>query len=119
MTALKDESASVAVIAAQALGQYGSNADSKRALTLLTDKANGQTNGVYIGMLALNALDAMDARAASARDTIGALPQNDPQADRRMGAYLKNLITKTVSDLGGKVPQPRKGNRNKKKRNKK
>ncbi len=119
VSALKDDSASVAVIAAQALGQYGSDEDSQRALALLTDKADGQTNGVYIGMLALNALDAMDARAADARETIAALPQNDPQADRRMGAYLKNLITKTVADLGGKVPQTRSKNQNKKRNRKK
>jgi hypothetical protein len=80
-TALEDNSPSVQVIAAQALGQYGSK------------------EGVYTAMLALNAIDALDDRAKPIKDQIAALPRKDNSVPRRMGAYVGNLITKTLSDL--------------------
>jgi uncharacterized sulfatase len=97
--ALNDSAPSVRVIAAQALGQYGGKADVEAALELLLDHARVDNHGVFTSMLALNALDAMDERAQSAKDVIAALPTVDDSIPQRMKAYLANLIKKTVSDL--------------------
>ena len=48
------------------------------------------------------AWDAMDARAATQREVIQTLPTTVPGANRRMRAYLPNLVKKTLSDLGPK-----------------
>jgi len=97
--ALADDSPHVRVIAAQALGQYGSEGDAARAVSVLMELAPMDTNGVFVSMLALNALDALDERAKSVADAIGALPQKDPSTPRRMGGYVPNLIKKTAADL--------------------
>jgi len=54
---------------------------------------------VYVSVLALNALDAMDERAKPAADTIRALPEQDPSVPPRMKAHVPNLIRKTLADL--------------------
>ncbi len=50
-------------------------------------------------MTALNAIDAMDERAASAKAAIGALPQQDSSMNRRLRSYVPNLIKKILADL--------------------
>ena len=55
--------------------------------------------GVFRAMLALNALDYMDERAASVEDEIRALPKQDDGVPQRMRAYVQNLIAKTLADL--------------------
>ena len=97
--ALGDTSPHVRVIAAQALGQYGSDEDAAKALQVLLELAPLDANGVYVSVLALNALDAMDERAKGALETIRALPQKDPAVTQRMRAYVPNLIRKTTADL--------------------
>ena len=97
--ALADDSPHVRVIAAQALGQYGSESDAAEAVSVLMKLAPVDANGVFVSMLALNALDALDGKAKSAADEIAALPQKDPSAPKRMGGYVPNLIKKTTADL--------------------
>ncbi|MEO1995786.1 MAG: sulfatase-like hydrolase/transferase [Planctomycetaceae bacterium] len=103
--AVSDSAAPVRIIAAQALGQYGGPEDVRSALAVLTKAADARQTDIYNAMLALNALDAMDARAASQREVIQTLPTTVPGANRRMRAYLPNLVKKTLSDLG---PEQRK-----------
>jgi uncharacterized sulfatase len=93
-----DESLSVRVIAAQALGQYGSQEDAHGSLAVLLDAADWSKNSLYVSMLALNALDALDDRAKSIRDEIAALPK-EGEGSRRLRAYVGNLIDKTLADL--------------------
>jgi hypothetical protein len=50
-------------------------------------------------MLALNALDELDGRAASVIEQIKNLPTKSKVDYPRMGAYIPNLKTKTLADL--------------------
>ena len=97
--ALSDTSPIVRVIAAQALGQYGSDADLKEALPVLMELAALDKNGIYVSMLALNALDALHHKAASAAQAIKQLPTSDPSVNRRMRNYVPRLIQKILADL--------------------
>lgn len=97
--ALADGSPSVRVIAAQALGQYGSGSDLDKALPVLLELAALDKNGLYTSMLALNALDALDGKAKRAASVIKALPERDPSVHQRARSYVASLIKKTVADL--------------------
>ena len=97
--ALNDPAPSVRVVAAEALGRYGSDADVKRALEVLIDAAHLGNNGVYTSMMALNALDALDDKARPVAERIKALPQQDPSVPNRMKNYVNRLIEKTLADL--------------------
>jgi uncharacterized sulfatase len=99
LQALQDRSPSVRIMAAQALGQYGSSEDLPRALSVLIELAPPDRNGVYVSMLALNAIDALDGKATPLRDQIEQLPTGDPKAHRRMRAYVPNLVKKILADL--------------------
>ncbi len=98
--ALADASAYVRVVAAEALGRYGSDQDAAKAVSVLLEAAPPDKNGVFVSVLALNALDELDDRARSAASVIKALPQKDPSAPRRTGGYVPRLIEKILSDLG-------------------
>ena len=97
--ALSDSSPSVRVIAAQALGQYGSNKDAEKALAILLEHAPLGTNSVYVSMLALNALDAMNERARSAKEQIAALSIQGKTPPRTNAGYLDRLRQKILKDL--------------------
>ena len=97
--ALSDDSPSVQIIAAEALGRFGNEEDLSLALPVLLEHANVAEAGVFRAMLALNALDYMDERAASVEDEIRALPKQDDGVPQRMRAYVQNLIGKTLADL--------------------
>jgi len=97
--ALEDESPSVRVIAAQVLAQFGSEADNAMSLDVLLKHASLDTNSIYVAMLALNALDELDGRAASAIEQIRNLPTKSKVDYPRMGAYIPNLKAKTLADL--------------------
>jgi len=96
---LSDDSPSVRVIAAQALGQFGQSEDMEVALPVLIDHANVSQHGIYVAMLGLNALDELDSRAEAAKSAIAALPTKDPSIPSRARSYLSNLVSKTLADL--------------------
>ena len=60
--ALDDQSPYVRIVAAEALGRYGTDADLEHALPVLLELAPVNRNGVYVSMFALNALDSLGAR---------------------------------------------------------
>jgi uncharacterized sulfatase len=97
--ALKDSSPSVRVIAAQSLAQYGEPADQEVAIKVLIELANVQQQGIYVSVMALNAIDDLDDRARSMEKAIRALPSNDKATPQRLGDYVERLKTKTLSDL--------------------
>jgi len=99
LEALSDESPSVRVIAAEALGRYGTDADAAKALEVLLELADIEKNSAFVSMLAVNAIDAMDERAGSARDRIAALPSNAKRNIPRAGKYVSRLLAKTLADL--------------------
>ncbi len=99
LTAMGDASPSVRIIAAEALGRYGTKSDATKALAVLLQYANPEKNGIYLSMLSLNAIDSMDDRATPARKTIAALPDFDPKANRRLKNYALRLKEKILADL--------------------
>ena len=97
--ALNDQSPAVACIAAEALGRYGKGKDVTLAAETLLKYGDGSKNDVFTAMLALNALDYMDDRAAKYAGQIKALPNSATVTPGRMGAYIRNLLGKINSDL--------------------
>ena len=90
--ALKDESHTVRITAARALGQYGNDADLSLAMPVLKELAPPDKNGVYVSMLVLNAVDALGKKAAPLMDTIKTMPTQDPSAVGRAGGYVARLV---------------------------
>lgn len=97
--AKKDESQSVRVIAAEGLGRFGDEQDVKIALQTLLHAANAEHEGAYVSMLALNAIDFMDERAAPIQEEIAQLPRSGKWVFSRGNAYVGNLISKILDDL--------------------
>lgn len=90
--ALQDESPTVRVIAARALGEYGNKADLKLALPVLEELAPPDKNGAYVSILALNAVAALGEKAAPLMGTIKAMPTKDPRAVGRANSYVGRLV---------------------------
>ena len=90
--ALKDESPSVQITAARALGQYGSDADLGMALDVLEKLAPPDKNGAYVSMLCVNAIDALGDKAAPLMDTVKNMPTQDPSAPGRANGYVSRLV---------------------------
>lgn len=91
--ALNDASPSVRVVAAQALGQYGSEDDLQLALPALEGLLSPEKNGAYISMMALNAVDALGKKAASLLPSIKSMPVKDPSAPARANSYVARLVS--------------------------
>ncbi|MHC4877157.1 MAG: sulfatase-like hydrolase/transferase [Planctomycetota bacterium] len=98
-TALKDDSPYVRVAAAQSLAQFGNDDDVRLALLVLKELAPVDRNGIYVSMSALGAIDELDDRATPLKDALKTMPQKDDSVPRRMGAYVANLLKKSLSDL--------------------
>jgi uncharacterized sulfatase len=99
LDALADPSPSVRAIAAQALGQYSSDADAAKALDTLVGLASLDKNSVYVSMLALNAIDAMAARAKPAVAAIRALPKTARGITPRANGYVPRLLEDILANL--------------------
>ena len=97
--ALTDESPSVRIAAAGALGQYGSQEDLDRALPVLLELASCQKHGAYLALMALGAIDALDTKAADCVETLKALPTQPTPPEKRSGAGLPSLLAKILADL--------------------
>ncbi len=95
----EDSSGSVRAIAAQALSQYGTDADAAQALDTLVELASVEKNSVFVAMLAAIALDEMGQRAHPAKERIMALPQKARKAPPRTGEYIGRLVQKLTTDL--------------------
>lgn len=89
---LEDESPSVRIVAAEALGLYGNAEDLALALPLLLDYANAETHGVYAAIAALNAIDRLGEKADSIRAEVAKLPRKDSNATNRTASYCDRLI---------------------------
>lgn len=98
---LGDESPSVRIAAAWALGQYGSAADVAAAVKVLGQLAPPRQNGAYTSIFALNAIDALGNKAASLRTLLISMPTQDPRAPARANGYVDRLLEKIA---GRKAP---------------
>ncbi len=97
-TALADESPSVRIVAAQALGMYGDRESTTLALNALAALASPETNGVMIAMPALAAIEALGDVAKPLHDRIATLNPNGPSPDERYDSYVPRLIANIVPD---------------------
>ncbi|MGI6455662.1 MAG: sulfatase-like hydrolase/transferase [bacterium] len=98
--ALTDKAPSPAIIAAQALGEYGTSADAQKAMSVLMEYANPEKHSAYTAMLALNAIDAMNRKAKTPyREQIANLPDTDSKAPARANSYVSRLKEKIDGDL--------------------
>jgi uncharacterized sulfatase len=96
---LADTSPNVRIVAAEALGRYGSDADAKSALDILVALAPADRNGAFVSLLALNAIDAMGKKAASAKSAIAAMTVVDEKAAQRFKEYGPRLKERLGREL--------------------
>jgi arylsulfatase A-like enzyme len=97
--ALTDSSPSVRVAAAEALGRYGDPQDVDAALPVLLKHANIDNHGLYVAMLALNAIDEMGERARPIGKQVAALPKGNATVHDRMKENLAKLLEHIVPKL--------------------
>jgi uncharacterized sulfatase len=90
--ALQDSSPFVRIVAAEALGCYGSQEDLKQALDVLANLGGWDKNGVFVAMAALNAIDALGSRATPIRDAIKTFPIEGRAPDARYNPYVPRLV---------------------------
>lgn len=106
---LGDPSPDVRVVAAEALGRYGTDDDRKRALSVLAGLSDPSANDVFTALAALNALESLGPRAAPVYATLKRLPTAGPVPDPRYASYVPRLKEDLLSGLSGAKgsPEPR------------
>jgi uncharacterized sulfatase len=100
--ALDDSSLYVRVVAAEALGKYGSENQIKKAVKTLGETINPIKNGCFPSMLAMNAIDHLDNKAKSLLTQIKSMPRTPEGVDKRFQGYVGRLVDTTVTQLEGK-----------------
>ena len=90
--ALKDSSPDVLITAAQALGQFGTDADLQEILPLLAKQADWSKHSVFSSMASLNSLDALGMKASPVASVIRSMPTNGPAPDARFSSYVPRLV---------------------------
>jgi uncharacterized sulfatase len=90
--ALSDGSPFVRIAAAEALGLYGNDEQREAALGVLVASASLRENDVFTSVAALNALDALGAKAAPRADDIARLPTGGNFPHERYRSYVSRLI---------------------------
>ncbi len=106
---LQDSSPDVRIAAAQALGQFGSDAEATTALAVLAELAPWGRNSVFTSMATLNALDALDrSRVAKAiGNDLPNWPQTGPAPDARYSSYVPRLLEDLAAGIGSSTsPKP-------------
>ena len=98
---LLDDSPYVRVVAAEALGTYGSKEQIKLAVKILGELANPIQNGCFPSMLAMNAVDHLDDKAKSLLPLIESMPKTPTEVDKRFQGYVGRLVATTVAELKG------------------
>lgn len=89
--ALADAAADVRIVAAEALGRFGSETDGEQALKILTDHAHWRNHSVFSAMAALNSIDRLETNALPAAQLIRMLPTNGPSPHARYHSYVDRL----------------------------
>jgi len=98
--ALDDSAGSVAIVAAEALGRFGSDSDKTKAVKVLLSHANQQTGDVYEAILAVNSIDYLDTSLKKAHlKEIKSLPLKPKGAPRRVSGYVGRLLEEIVGGL--------------------
>ena len=97
--ALNDSSLYVRVIAAEALGKYGSKNEIKLAVKVLGAIADPIKNGCFPSMMAMNAIDHLDDKAKSLLPLIQSMPRTPTEVDKRFQGYVGRLVDTTINEL--------------------
>jgi uncharacterized sulfatase len=96
---LGDQAPAVRIAAAEALGRYGSESDLDAVLATLLASAALGSRPLYEVVMALNAIDYLDGRAAGVRDRIEALPRQRGGIPRALEIFVPQLLDKILADL--------------------
>jgi len=97
--AVKDESPSVRIAAAEALAQYGPKADLDAALIVLLAHADAKKNSLYVSLAALNVIDRLGAKAQPIATELRALPTEPSDAKHRAAMGVSRLLTSIRGNL--------------------
>lgn len=89
---LDDSSVSVRIAAAEALGRFGNDDDLRRSLETLKQCADPTKTSAYASIAALNAMDALGAKAAPLAGFLKTMPTKDPKAVGRAHGYVSRLV---------------------------
>ena len=117
--ALQDEAPPVRIVAAQALGMFGDDAATAKALNVLRDLSSPQKNGVLVSMSALAAVEALGDRANSLHPFVLKLDPNGESPDERYNSYVPRLIQNITAGSEFKDSVPVQGKAGGKKANRK
>lgn len=90
--ALEDRSPEVRITAAETLGRYGGEDDLRRALAVLGGLAPPDRNGLYVSIMALNAIDTLGGKARPLCERIKSMPDVDPNSPQRTHNYVRRLV---------------------------
>ena len=100
---LQDASPSVRIVAAEALGKYGSADDLSAALAALKPLLDLSNNGTFTTLAALNALEALGNKGASLKPYLRQVPRRDPNGPQRTAEYVDRSITAFLGESKNKV----------------
>lgn len=112
-TALKDESPSVRIAAARALGLRGADADLALVLPVLEELAPPDRNGVFVSLDALSTIEALGTKADSLHAFLRTVSRQDPKAVDRTTSYVPRLMEHLFGESTAAEPvkKPRKAER--------
>jgi len=97
--ALTDSSPSVRIVAAEAMGRFGTDEEVSQSLETLVKLADTGANGIYVATEALNAIDALGKKAAPFKDRIVALAKAEPNGPERVAPIIGRLHASILSNL--------------------
>jgi hypothetical protein len=98
--ALKDESPSVRVVAAEALAQFGSKEDLDASIKVLLEVGHPKKNSIYVSLASLNALDRLGEKARSALATLRTWPTEGTPAGHRAAPGIERLLVRILAKRG-------------------
>src|SRR5205085_190012 len=97
--AASDSSPYVRIVAAEALGRYGSEEDLNKALEVLGDLMPQDRHGAYVSLAALNAIDSLGRKALPLKDALAKIKLQDEAKAKRGEGYGANVVKKILRDL--------------------
>jgi len=92
----------VRIAAAEAPGRYGNDTDLPRALAVFKSHADWNQHDVFTVLAALNAIDALGAKAEPILDAVVQLPDHGPVPHARYAEYVPRLL-KELRERGRKA----------------
>jgi arylsulfatase A-like enzyme len=100
--ALTDESPSVRIAAARALGAYGNDDDLRLVLPVLESLVSPEKNGVFTSLETLGAIEALGKKAAPLLAGLRVMPSKDPNGVARTSSYVPRFL----QNILGTPPEP-------------